>query len=158
MKAAIIGFGNKLMSDDGFGSCLADALLGKIKDAHVMDLGPGNLLGVNLEKYDIIIIIDVGNIEEDHGIYKVNPSESFNYLLHDLGLASAANLYKDKVFYIVVCKPERIDIGYGLSEECKFRIKRLIPAFIKFLSDLGIQIVGNQDDIVSYIENECGEK
>ena len=96
-----MGFGNNVMGDDGFGSCLADTLLGKVKNAYVTDLGPGNLLGLNLEGYDVIVLIDVGNIEEDYGIYRINPSGRFDISLHDLGLSSVVNLYKDKAFYLV---------------------------------------------------------
>ena len=157
LKVAIIGVGNRLMGDDGFGSCLADALMGKVRNAYVTDLGPGNLLGVNLEKYDIIVIIDVGNIEEDYGIYRISPSGRFDISLHDLGLASVVNLYKNKTFYLVACKPERIDIQFGLSKECKSRIRELIPVLIKFLSGLGVQLLGDQEEIVNYIEKGCSE-
>jgi len=156
-KIVIIGVGNRLMGDDGFGSCIADALMGKVKNAYVTDLGPGSLLGVNLEKYNVIVIIDVGNIEEDYGIYSISPNGRFDISLHDLGLASVVNLYKDKTFYLVACKPERIDIQYGLSKECKSRVRELIPILIKFLSGLGVQLLGNQEEIVNYIEKGCSE-
>jgi len=156
-KIVIIGVGNRLMGDDGFGSCIADALMGKVKNAYVTDLGPGSLLGVNLENYDVIVIIDIGNIEEDYGIYRISPSGRFDISLHDLGLSSVVNLYKNKTFYFVTCKPERIDVQFGLSKECKSRIKELIPLFIKFLSGLGVQLGGSYEEIINFIEKGCDE-
>jgi len=70
LKVTVIG--NRLMVDDSFGSCLADALLGKVKNAYVTYLAPGNLLGIDLEKYDAILITDVGDIEEDYRIYRIS--------------------------------------------------------------------------------------
>jgi len=155
LRVVIIGVGNRLMGDDGFGSCLADALLGKVKNAKVIDLGPGTLIGINLEEFDVIIVIDVGNIEEDYAIYRINPSGRFDISLHDLGLSSVVNLYKDKMFYLVACKPEVIDLQYGLSKECVLRIKELMPLFMKFLSELGVQVLSSQEEIVNSIEKEC---
>ncbi|QXJ35508.1 hydrogenase maturation protease [Saccharolobus shibatae] len=153
----IIGVGNRLMKDDGFGSCLAEVIIGKVNNAEVIDLGLGNLLGIDLEKYDTIIILDVANISEDYGIYKITQTseEGLEQSLHDSGLNTILKIYENKDFYIVACKPEEIEVGYGLSKECFLRIEKLIPEFMTFLKKLGIDADFNVMEIIEEIKERC---
>ncbi|AAK41460.1 Hydrogenase formation/expression factor related protein [Saccharolobus solfataricus P2] len=154
---AIIGVGNRLMKDDGFGSCLAEVIINKVKNAVVVDLGLGNLLSVDLDKYDTVIIIDVANINEEYGIFKITSTSKgiLEQSLHELGLNTILKLYEDKQFYIIVCKPEEIQIGYGLSKDCLLRIEKLIPEFKAFLKKLGIDADFNVMDIIEEIKERC---
>jgi hydrogenase maturation protease len=153
----IIGVGNRLMKDDGFGSCLAEVIIGKVNNAEVIDLGLGNLLGVDLDKYDTIIILDVANINEEYKIFKIIPTDEgkFEETLHDLGLNTILKLYEDKEFYIVTCKPEEIEVGYGLSKECLLRIEKLIPEFTAFLKKLEINADFRVRDIIEELKKRC---
>lgn len=152
MSIVIIGVGNRLMGDDGFGSCLAEAIRKKVRNADVIDLGLGNLLSVNLEKYHIIILIDVADVSEC-GIYKVSQFSEKDLSLHSLGLQTVMEIYPDKKFFVVACRPNSIELGQGLSQDLVVEVGHFIPKLAQFLKSFNVEI--NTEEVIKYIREEC---
>lgn len=145
-RVLILGVGNILFGDDGFGPAVADYLLKNCKipsDVYVMDvgIGAGDVLftvGLSPEKPKKIIILDSVDL-------KRKPGEIFELPIDDLPrnklaefslhLFPAADLLKelrDKMnvnIVILACQAERIpeDVSPGLSGT----VKRVIPKAAK---------------------------
>ncbi|AWR96198.1 hypothetical protein DFR86_00630 [Acidianus sulfidivorans JP7] len=60
--------------------------------------------------------------------------------------------YLGMEFYIVACKPEEIEVGYGLSKESLARIGKLILELIVFLK-IGIDADWNVTEVIE--EERC---
>ncbi|QIW23924.1 hydrogenase maturation protease [Sulfolobus sp. S-194] len=155
MSKIIIGVGNRLMGDDGFGSCLAEILKEFIFNADVIDLGLSPLFNIELDNYNTIIILDIANINDEYGIYELKANQNLEPLTHDLGLSILLKMYDNKKFYLIACKPESIDIREGLSEKCIERIEKILPIFKRFLEEQGIKTNFNIPDIIRYIKEKC---
>lgn len=155
MKVVIVGVGNRLMGDDGFGSCLAEIIKDYILGAEVLDLGTSNLLNIDINKYDIVVLLDIANIDSEYGIYEVKRGSDYDFSLHDLGLNLVLKLYEDKKFYVVACKPYIVDINFRLSEECINRLVKLFPIFKLFMEKFGVKINLEVSDITKLVKEKC---
>lgn len=141
-RVLILGVGNVLFGDDGFGPAAADYILSNCEipnDVYVMDvgIGAGDVLftvGLSQQKPEKIIILDAVDM-------KRKPGELFEISLEDLPankvtdfslhLFPSANLLKelrDQMgvnIVILACQAERIPdaVSLGLSDS----VKRALP-------------------------------
>jgi len=141
-RVLILGVGNMLFGDDGFGPAAADYILKNCKvpnDVYVMDvgIGAGDILftvGLSPKKPKKIIVLDAVDM-------KRKPGEIFELSIDDLPankvtdfslhLFPAANLLRelrDKMgvdIVILACQAERIpdEVSLGLSDS----VRRALP-------------------------------
>ncbi len=148
----IIGFGNRLMSDDAIGPLIIDELR---KDASLASneniiLIDGETVGIDLifmvnEDENVIIIdaIDAGQKTGEVISFDIQDVETFNpqkissYSLHDIDLATVFNIMKALNIKInaqlIGIKPKSVDFGTELSKEIKLKIPEIIKTVKKHL-------------------------
>lgn len=161
MRILIAGVGNIFSRDDGCGSFLAEALQGCIKGADVIDFGTAGISVVDkIAEYDLVIILDAGNIQEDVRVIEVNEQtldsdEIAQTVLvmtlggsHSLGVEDILTLLKSQGFsgriVLLLCKPYSLDIGIGLTEGCKVNALKAIDVLKELLSKYDVDIDVNK--------------
>lgn len=149
-RVLILGVGNMLFGDDGFGPAAADYLLKNCKipeDVYVMDvgIGAGDVLftvALSQEKPEKIIVLDAVDV-------KRKPGEIFELSIDDLPankitdfslhLFPATNLLKelrDQMsvdVVILACQAERIPdaVSPGLSDSVKQALPKAVEMALK---------------------------
>jgi len=155
-RVLILGVGNVLFGDDGFGPAAADHLLKHCKipdDVYVMDvgIGAGDVLftvGLSQKKPEKIIILDAVDM-------KRKPGEIFELAIDDLPankitdfslhLFPAANLLRELrdqmgiEIVILACQAERIpeDVNPGLSDSLKRALPRAAEKVLELARTTG---------------------
>jgi len=140
-RVLILGVGNVLFGDDGFGPAAVDYLLRKFKipdDIYVMDtgIGAGDVLftvGLSQQKPKKIIVLDAVDVKRTPGeifelsIDELPTSKMTDFSMH---LFPSANLLKELAqmgvdVVILACQAERTPdaVSPGLSES----VKRALP-------------------------------
>ena len=154
MRVLIAGIGNVFMHDDGCGSFLAQALEGKV-EADVRDFGTGGIsLIEEIEKYDVVIILDIADIKEDIKVFEVNDINEDDVVQtvlsmvfggsHGLGIEDVLTILKSlgsklKII-LLTCKPKVLSPGIGLSDECKNNALLAVDELRKVLSKFNIKV------------------
>ncbi len=143
-KVVIIGIGNPLRGDDGFGPALINRIKGKIKSV-CFDVGsaPENYLGkIISEKPDTLLIVDAAHLGLAPGAYRIlgaadlQPSglstHDFapNLILHYL----QAQLTGTRI-YILGVQPLNIRLGEKLSAPIKRTLTRFSQEIINKLKE-----------------------
>lgn len=126
-KVVIVGIGNTLKGDDGFGPALIEKLNGKVK-ASLIDAGPApeNYTGkIIKEKPDTILLVDACHLELQPGKYQIlKPNEILKsgFTTHDM----SPTLFMDYVgsqtkanIYMLGVEPENISLGSEMSDKIK---------------------------------------
>jgi len=157
-RIAIVGVGNRLMGDDGFGSYMAEALEGNVKGCDIIDLGATGVSAIDIIKdYDIIIIIDAVLSEKDFEVSKINAEIDSDEITstvldyeysgsHGLGIQSVLTTlkimgYNPAEVYLIGCKPYTLEPKLGLSQELESKLEQIIQAISDFLNrEFGIQV------------------
>ncbi len=154
MRILIAGIGNIFMRDDGCGSFLAQALEGKV-GVDVKDFGTGGISLVDeLENYDLIIILDIADINENIKIFEVNDINENDIVQtvlsmslggsHGLGIEDILTILKSKgtkvKIILLTCKPKILNPGIGLSEECTNNAFLAIEELEKILEKFNIKM------------------
>ena len=144
-KILIMGVGNLLLKDEGFGIHLVREFekLELPQNVEVMD---GGVLGPNLLFYikdlEKLIVVDIINADEKPGtIFRIKPEQIRNksqksfLSFHQIGLLETLNMaeilggkFETIIFAI---QPKSIEMGMELSEE----LKEKIPEMIKLVLD-----------------------
>lgn len=139
-KIMVMGVGNLLLGDEGFGIHIIRELE-KLKLPKNVELLDGGVLGPNLLGYidnlDKLIIIDVVNAGAKPGtIFKIKPeqikeaSQKYISSFHQIGILEAIDMAKilGKEFETIIfaIKPKSIEIGMQLSRELKEKIPEMI--------------------------------
>ena len=144
-KTLILGLGNPILSDDGVGPAVAQALEGKIdpKIANIVEAGIGGLDLLDLfAGYKRVIIIDAiktegGRAGQIHRLDVETLSDTRHTASpHDINLATALELGKK----LAMKMPARIDI-YGIevedtdsfSESCTPAVAAAIPKCVEMI-------------------------
>lgn len=141
-RPAIVGVGNRLRGDDGFGPFVVELLKGRVR-AHLIDAGPSpeNFTGVikSICPSSILILdtIDFGGRPGELAV--LNPDELIESppSTHSLSLALLARYLKGETgakVLIVGVQPGRLSLGEGMSDEVReaaFRLSRLISSLIR---------------------------
>jgi len=153
MRVLIAGFGNKFMSDDGFGPRVIEELT-KLKlpeNVELRDVGLCDVtLAPDLADYDLVIFVDAvktggkpgtlyvleitaGDVETRVGNLTAKLS------LHQTGVeeiiitAKAIGTLPRKVV-VVGCEVERVELGEGLSKKVEEAIGNAVKLILEFLA------------------------
>ena len=123
-KTIIVGIGNPLRGDDGFGPALVQRLQGKVNLACV-DAGntPENHLGrIIKEEPELVLLVDVADLGLDPGQYRVlHPAEILKRGLttHDMSSRMMIEFLQDQTqanIVMLAVQPENISLGESMSE------------------------------------------
>jgi hydrogenase maturation protease len=134
-RVAILGVGNILKKDDGFGSLLAKRLEGKLHNFRVFDMedAPENMIGKVLKAgADTILIIDCVSFNAAPGIMELFDSNSLKasgmFFTHNISIASMADFIRSScrtAVYMLGVQPDSVSLGEGLSEVLTKRLDDL---------------------------------
>lgn len=138
-KIIILGIGNTLRRDDGFGVHLVRQLKGN-KNIQVIDGGssPENYLGSIVKKRpDIILLVDAASFSPNPGIIKLFKASEVKtrhlFTTHNISCQLLINFLqeqiKTKLLFLAV-QPKDTGFGEGLSKE----LKRTLEVLKKVLS------------------------
>ncbi len=162
MRVLVVGLGNRMYGDDGYGDLLAQFLeecgASGFEVFHGSHLGLG-MLGY-LAGYDVIVFIDivdpelVGGGPGDVGVLEIDPSradaaeyaymfsrETDNHAVspaHLVALLYAAGQYRGKA-YIVGVVPQSTEFGKPVSEPVKRATPRVLEKLEALLARLGVE-------------------
>lgn len=126
-KVVIVGIGNIIRGDDGFGP----ALIEKLKNTAgvvCLDAGtaPENYLGKIVgENPDTILIVDAVCLDKNPGEYEIlrgNDIEKYGFTTHDISPKMFIEYLQSQTkanIYMLGIQPENVSFGQGLSEKIK---------------------------------------
>ena len=141
-KVVILGIGNELRGDDGFGPYVAEALKGKV-EAVVYNCG------TVLENYDnpivkerpdVIILLDIINFNApfgEMGVFEKDDILKVGFSTHNVSPRVFIELLESSIkadIIMVGVKPKETAFGDELSHEVKESAELLKGFFIKLLS------------------------
>lgn len=154
MKLLVLGVGNILASDDGFGIYAARYLRTNYSFSGEIDIIDAHVEGINLlnifSGYDRVLVLDV--IDSD-GVYLIPSSQlrGFNFkTAHDIGIIETLELYemlegKKLDVDILAIGYESIDDGIGLSRKLEQNFDIFIDEVIKYLDSCNIKSIKNSN-------------
>jgi hydrogenase 3 maturation protease len=133
-KVAVLGVGNILRSDDGFGELLAERLRNKI-DLKVFAGGsaPENYLGVimrqNPQTVLVVDAVDFGGSVGEAKIFELKElnSKSF-FCTHNHTLDFLCNFLKSNIqvdLYLLAVQPKNLKLGDAVSPQVQERLEQL---------------------------------
>ena len=141
-KVVIVGIGNTLRGDDGFGPALIERLRGKVR-AVCLDAGsaPENLTGkIVKEKPDTILIVDALHLGIAPGEYEILKKDEIvksGLSTHDISPTMFIEYLESQTcanIYMLGVQPKDISFGREMSdsvkktlEEIAQRLQRLVP-------------------------------
>jgi len=123
-KMVIVGIGNSLRADDGFGPALIERLQGKV-NLVCIDAGsaPENYLGrIVREAPDTILLADAAHLGLEPGQYRIlKPAEILNCGLttHDMSSRMLIEFLEDQTqanIFMLAMQPENVSLGERMSE------------------------------------------
>jgi len=122
-KTVIVGIGNSLRGDDGFGPALLEQLQGKVSCVCI-DAGnaPEKFLGVIVkEKPDTILFVDAADVELEPGQYRILKPEDIlrcGLTTHDMStrmlIEFLENQTKANILMLGV-QPQHLSLGEAMS-------------------------------------------
>lgn len=126
-KVVIVGIGNIMKGDDGFGPALIDKLKGRIK-AECIDAGtaPENYLG-KIAKLDpeTVLFVDAAYVGGEPGKYQVLRGEELlktGFTTHDISPKMLMDYLAEETrasIFLLGVQPERISLGDEMSAPMK---------------------------------------
>ncbi|MDI3501896.1 MAG: hydrogenase 3 maturation protease [Archaeoglobi archaeon] len=145
-RVAIIGVGNPVRGDDGFGSIFVRALKRKFSSERVLlidaEIMPENYTGkIRNFKPERILIVDSTDFGGSPGDLVMFEEGSIRGVLtstHKIPLSALASYLRKEtgaeIFFLGV-QPKRSEIGDKMSEEVAGVMKELVKLFITLLSE-----------------------
>ncbi|MFH1407201.1 MAG: hydrogenase 3 maturation endopeptidase HyCI [Candidatus Omnitrophota bacterium] len=142
-KVVILGVGNRLRGDDGFGPALIERLKGKL-DADLFDCGsaPENFLGKVIKlSPDIIIVADAADFGAGAGeikIFDIDELKNIGFSTHNLSPKVFAEFLKAQIkakIYLLACQPKSTSFGEGLSAEVASAIEQICTHLTQIPAD-----------------------
>jgi hydrogenase 3 maturation protease len=140
-KVLIVGIGNPLRSDDGFGPALIQRIKDKIK-ADCLDAGlsPENYIGKIISlKPDTILFIDTVSMNEEVATMKLIEEDQipeYGFSTHNMSpilmIENIKGRIKTKIFLLGI-EPKSLKFGEEISEELKQKLTYLENIFIEAL-------------------------
>ena len=136
-RIVIVGIGNKLRSDDGFGPILIARLKGG-KDIHLIDAGtaPESFLGPIINsKPEVVIILDVADSGSEPGridILNKDDILKIGFSTHDASPSMFIEFLENSLnadIYMVAVQPKSLEFGEVLSKEVEEAINKLERIF-----------------------------
>lgn len=143
-KVVILGVGNDLQGDDGFGSLLAKELKGKFKEI-IFNGGrsPENYIGkIIKERPDIILIVDALDMGRAPGEIAIREPEELRkkeFSTHHFSLPLMASLIQSETkakIYIIGVQPKRIKFGEDLSSPMNIALGKLRETLGEILTEV----------------------
>lgn len=132
-KIVIVGMGNPLKGDDGFGPCLIRRLKGKAK-AHLIDGGsaPENYVGkIASLQPDTILVIDACDLGWAPGKMKLLEIEQMKhtgYSTHNTSPGVFMNYLKETTgadVFMLAVQPKEVRLGDGVSSPVERAMERI---------------------------------
>lgn len=126
-KIVIVGIGNVLRADDGFGPALIENIKGKVK-AVCFDAGtaPENYAGkIVKENPDIILIVDAVHLDLEAGDYcllKKSDIVKCGFTTHDTSPHMFIEFLENQTkadIYLLGVQPQRVDFGEEMTQKVK---------------------------------------
>lgn len=126
-KVVIVGIGNIIRGDDGFGPVLIEAIKGNTK-AVCLDAGsaPENYIGkIIKEKPDTVLIIDAVHLGRDPGEYEILEKDDIikcGFTTHDISPAMFMECLTKETeagIYMLGVQPKTIELGSEFSPSLK---------------------------------------
>lgn len=123
-KTVIVGIGNPLRGDDGFGPALVQRLQGKVNLACI-DAGnaPENHLGRILkEEPDSVLLVDAADLGLDPGQYRILQPEDIlkcGLTTHDMSSRMMIEFIQNQTpanIFMLAVQPENVSLGEPMSE------------------------------------------
>ncbi len=145
MKTAIVGVGNILMGDEGFGVRVIQYLAKKDlpENISLIDAGTGFFnIASNLSKYEKVIIIDIARGGKAPGtIYRFTESDiksdtAESVSLHDFGVIESLKLERlvrkipDNIIFYGI-EPYKIELSMELSDFLKDKVSKVAEIVLK---------------------------
>ena len=170
-----MGIGNRLLMDDGVGSCLAE-VLSELELPDWLEVVDGGIGGLSLIDYmegkDVLFVIDALVDESPAGTVKlftvdlkdIDPSESIRLLIEsgshgvvpEVLLAAAKALGKlPPVSYVVGIVPEKIELGDNISEPALVGATKAIRLIVSELNSMGLELDLVSDEVESLLRRKC---
>ncbi len=142
-SVALVGIGNPLRGDDGFGPKLIEALKGGVK-AVIFDCGtaPENyIIPILNSNPGTVILLDAADFRAspgDIGVFSMEDISSMSFSTHNSSPRLLADLFRtgdSKInIFMVVMQPKNISFGENLSDEVRRGIEELKDVLLKILS------------------------
>ena len=145
-KIVVVGIGNLLLGDEGFGIRVVEELR-KLKLPENVEVHDGGTLGLQilnfLDNADFAIIVDVVKAKGKPGqlfVFEINDAKSKPMLsMHDLDLVKAVEIGKfaynlPKKIVVVGVEPEKIEESLELSEEVRKAIPKAVSKVLELIS------------------------
>lgn len=138
-KVVIVGVGNRLRGDDGFGSFLADELKGKIK-AECLDVGnaPENYVGkIAKSRPDTVLIVDAVFLGKNPGEYELLESKDImttGFTTHDIPLSMFIDYLEKESgakIYMLGVEPDKVDFSASMSEAVRKTLSEIRDIIIQ---------------------------
>ncbi len=139
-RSVILGIGNTLRQDDGFGSSLAKNLKGKIK-LKVWDAGtsPENFLGVVVKQKPSTVLfvdaVDFGGEPSDIRLFDSEEVRTRNFFTtHDTSLTMLFDFLKKEgstELFLLAVQPKSIGFGETMSQEVEKCLQEFEIGFLK---------------------------
>ncbi|RLI85321.1 MAG: hydrogenase maturation protease [Archaeoglobales archaeon] len=145
-KIVVVGIGNLLLGDEGFGIRVVEELR-KLKLPENVEVHDGGTLGLQilnfLDNADFAIIVDVVKAKGKPGqlfVFEINDAKSKPMLsMHDLDLVKAVEIGKfaynlPKKIVVVGVEPEKIEESLELSEGVRKAIPKAVSKVLELIS------------------------
>lgn len=141
-KTAIIGIGNIMKADDGFGPVLVKRLENRVK-ALCIDAGtvPENYIG-KIAKYDprTILLVDAVNLNAPSGQYEILKAQDIiksGFTTHDISPRMFMDYLSERTkadIYMLGLQPLSVTLGSEMSDNVKKAVGELTVMIEKVLN------------------------
>jgi len=140
-RVIIVGVGNIMRGDDGFGPRLIERLKGSAK-AVCLDVGtvPENYIGkIAKAKPDTILIVDAVHLDKLPGEYEILRKEDISrsgFTTHNLSPAMFIEHLENETkadIYMLGVQPEKITFGSSMSESIEKLLIKISSLIINLL-------------------------
>ncbi|MFH1621590.1 MAG: hydrogenase maturation peptidase HycI [Candidatus Omnitrophota bacterium] len=140
-KVVIVGIGNQLKSDDGFGPSLISRIQNKINTVCLdTGLSPENYIGKLIKlNPDVIIFVDAVSMDEPPGTVKLIPHDQipiYGFSTHNMSpklmIENIKNQINTEVFMLGV-QPKNLEFGENISQEINNALISLESMFVEIL-------------------------
>ena len=138
-KVVIIGMGNIMRGDDGFGPALVEALKGKI-EALCIDAGtsPENYAGkIIKENPDTVLFADATDLGLQPGRYEILKTDEImksGFTTHDISPRMFIEYLETRTkadIYMLGMQPQNIAFGSGMSDSIKKAFKKVTEKIVE---------------------------
>ena len=143
-KVLIVGVGNIMRKDDGFGSILVQRLRNKVS-FDVIDAGmalENYLMQISKIRPEKVVIIDTADMGRPTGeieLFVNKDVKSANlFSTHNASFSLTINFLKEqgiKDIILVMVQPKEISFGQGLSPELSLTVEKLTTLIVGELQD-----------------------